>query len=55
MAVIKQERVSMKTGKTKIQFALKNVYSVLSAGVNKYYMVYEGKEINIEDYLEQNK
>ena len=43
------------TGKTKIQFALKNVYSVLSAGVNKYYMVYEGKEINIEDYLEQNK
>lgn len=43
------------TGKTKIQFVLKNVYSVLSAGVNKYYMLYEGKEINIEDYLEQNK
>lgn len=41
------------TGKTKIQFMLKSVYSVLSAGVNKYYMVYEGREINIEDYLEQ--
>ena len=44
----------IKPGKTVIPFSLNSVYSVISSGTEKYYMIYNNQEIDIEQYYEQN-
>lgn len=41
------------TGKQLVPIALENAFSTTSEGENTYYMTYNGKEMNIEDYIKK--
>lgn len=41
------------TGKQLVPTRLDSAYSITSAGTNTYYMIYNGNEINIEEYIEK--
>lgn len=41
------------TGNEIVPIALTSAYSITSSGVNTYYMIHNGEEINIEEYIEK--
>ena len=41
------------TGNEIIPVALTSAYSVTSSGVNTYYMIHNGQEMNIEEYIQK--